>query len=147
MDRYLFRGKRVDNGEWVQGCLYYFNLESNPQLPIRTIMALPNTLIDNENEFDADPATIGQCTGLRDKNGTLIFEGDIVTCGEQAGIISWNNSENGYPHLCWVIYYKSHIRPIHKDTTCEIIGNVHDHPHLIVSINDNVIKIGRKKEA
>ena len=77
-DRYLFRGKRLDNDERVEGDLrqdkdlgtayisgwdYYQDGSGNQREPY---------------EYEVDPATVGQCTGLEDKNGKLIFEGDIV---------------------------------------------------------------------
>ncbi len=72
-ERYLFRGKRLDNGEWVTG--YYY------ETPNSYIHVFYQGL--GSNCFKVDSATVGQCTGLRDKNETLIFEGDIVSkkCG------------------------------------------------------------------
>lgn len=60
----LFRGKRIDNGEWVEGCLQIY-------------AGIVSILYATE-WYRVDPETIGECTGLRDKNGKLVFEYDIT---------------------------------------------------------------------
>lgn len=68
-ERFLFRGKRKDNGEWVEGNLVYTRT---------TTLGVVTEIYTLEMSYQVIPETVGQCTGLEDKNGKLIFEGDIV---------------------------------------------------------------------
>lgn len=68
-NRFLFRGKRIDNSEWIQGYLY--GIWERRYI----LWGMSN---DIPNMVEVDPSTICQCTGLQDKNGELIWENDIV---------------------------------------------------------------------
>lgn len=88
-DRYLFKAKRIDNGEWVQGYLY--GIWEKRYI----LWGMTN---DMPNMIEVDPSTICQCTDLKDRNGNLIWENDLVNClnEECCGYIGWNESEAGF---------------------------------------------------
>ncbi len=75
------------------------------------------------------PETVGQCTGLKDKNGKLIFEGDICEYGDSVGIIGYCESD--------AMFTFTYDENIQTDFSCiwgknlEIIGNIHDNPELL----------------
>lgn len=127
----LFRGKRVSgNKEWIFGNANYY-----PNLNRWFIRLYPvmNALQTLEDEVAAN--TVGQYTGLDDKNGRKIFEGDIVAL-----------NVNGYNTICTVSWAETvaqfqlwQVRTAPKTATalnlgnydCEVIGNIHDNPELL----------------
>lgn len=70
MDRYLFKAKKIGNGEWVQGYLY--GIWEKRYI----LWGMTN---DIPNMIEVDPSTICRCTGMKDKNGKLIWENDIIS--------------------------------------------------------------------
>ena len=118
MREILFRGKRIDNGEWTQGA--YFPKNDNYPATIYT---------DDGLGASVDPATVGQYTGLTDKNGKKIFEGDIVVeydfFGEifAMGPVEWSDLFVGWKVGGKTMYGES--LAIYR-----IIGNVHD-PEIV----------------
>ena len=133
-DRYLFKGKRIDNGEWVQGAL--FNGESHCIIG-QEIKFSPYTEHECKivgHEVDRD--TICQCTGLKDKNGKLIWENDIVR-DEQGNFYKafWQNNYYQFSWVCvktdvFLIGTKWDLWSI-KSFEIEVIGNKFDNPELL----------------
>ena len=143
MREILFRGK-TKQGEWVQGDL------SQHKTGKRFIKCGSAT-----SSFEVIPETIGQYTGLTDKNGTKIFEGDILSIARKSdGIGSYYYPPLKYPvnvfvcwdmcAWCWETICKEKYYICFPDAwchfECEIIGNIHDNPELLEGSVDNASK-------
>lgn len=81
----LFRGKRVDNGEWVEG--YYASIGEYHYILTGRLELVPYLGFEH---FLVNPETIGQFTGLTDRNGVKIFEGDIVNYNGEPGYVGFD---------------------------------------------------------
>lgn len=133
MREILFRGKRTDNGEWVKG--FYVCVLDTHYIMTGKFDSLTNGIINSE-AYKVDPSTIGQFTGLTDKNGVKIFEGDIIEFdhpynGKSIHAVvqdgcGWNLS-NFYAS-CFD-YPGCAFSEGTKYMT--VIGNVHDNPELL----------------
>lgn len=123
MREILFRGKRVDNGEWVEG--YY----SPVNIPITGNMG-HFINVGGYRAVEIDPETVSQFTGLCDKNGVKIFEGDIVhvkarSCSFTGCVIYWSEEAR---YACKT---KSGIRyAICARLEFEVVGNIYDNPEF-----------------
>lgn len=133
MREILFKAKRKDNGEWVEG--YFVNLwmkHHNRYDPLITT---------DECSHNIDPETVGQYTGLIDRNNKKIFEDDIIKDHKNGNVgrvvfhngswMVWGNYLDTYEeflsNLCSVNYSKSFDRFVRG----EVIGNIHDNPELL----------------
>ena len=119
MREILFRGKRIDNGEWVEGFLIGLYDPMIKEDTIKHAFIKDGTIFDREHKVA--PETVGQYTGLTDKNGKKIFEGDIGKVNEDIYVCFWNecNYEFGFTNSKrdFGIAYAQDI---------EVIGNIHD---------------------
>lgn len=126
MREILFRGKRCDNGEWVEGYYYKFLWSGQYQHIITTI--------DGDNDIEVIPETVGQYTGLKDKNGKRIFEGDVCLCNRniapsvdgQYFEIRFDVDEGQWYGCGWISCIEAN-----QFGMCEIIDNIHDNPELL----------------
>ena len=132
-DRYLYRAKRLDNGEWVQGYLVYDNRDKLYRI-IMEIQYSTGTCITTDNAPRVDSSTICQCTGLKDKNGKLIWENDIIKCKFGIAVAVWDKSEW---RIKWVkdnIWRKDlHYWVVEDNQRTEVVGNIFDNPELLES--------------
>lgn len=141
-DRYLFKAKRIDNGEWIQG-YYVRGLDVFTNCEEIQMIFEPTTIFYSSGETDGfvevDRSTICQCTGLKDKNGKLIWENDICDRKEKyLEIIKYNKGdwtldysyskgkESGYCY-CNLGFYAL------EQEYVEVIGNIFDNSELLES--------------
>ena len=154
----LFRGKRIDNGEWVCGDLLQ-DVESGI-CAIVSYVNLGGNIHDLSESciFAVIPETVGQYTGLTDKNGKRIFEGDIVRAtierAERCQSPRIENGVIGYDCIGMIglILYKDKngenvwsdffnelsLSGLIVDYYFEIIGNIHDNPELLGGENNGI---------
>lgn len=148
-DRYLFKAKRIDNGEWAQGYLFDDGFENGKIFIGGLVIEKYNgTACDEWNVtgidfYEVDPSTICQCTGLKDKNGNLIWENDIVKRNfylysseakyeerENCGIVKYDKEYARFGYQCSVFAMLSESK---KHDTIEVIGNIFDNKELLES--------------
>ena len=163
MREVLYRGRRVDNGEWVYG--YYYKIPAPPvclkedEKVVRDehfiVFERPNYVPDwgmprQMVQAEVDSKTIGQWTGLTDETGIKIFEDDIINYLGKNYIIKWHCSFAAFvydpvirpkiPKLTWQymdnIYFASEPKRRNPRGVCDVIGNIYDNPELLKSVNE-----------
>ena len=130
MREILFRAKRLNNGEWVEGFYFIDERDIEDGVIWRDVPQIQQRYGDHYDYFDVDPLTIGQFTGLTDKNGKKIFEGDIVKDAHHTGVVSFGEFNCS---CCEGVYGWSFSNgaDIRYHSIHEVIGNTHDNPELL----------------
>lgn len=141
-DRYLSKAKRIKDGQWVEGYLVY----SFTGIPF--IVTKYDHILALVTRYEVDPETICQCTGLKDKNGNLIWEGDIIHKPSYTDYDAYANSEaytgrvqyedggwsveitrpNGSVCVSPIIEMIAYSKDIEHS---EVLGNIFDNPELL----------------
>lgn len=136
-DRYLFKAKRTDNREWVIGNLIqnpffkgvrsWISSEQEDKTRLRSISRTQALW----NSIEVDSSTICQCTGLKDKNGKLIWENDIVKINNSKVnvLITFRDFEI----ICTIPNEKYYKHRLEYDTEYEVVGNIFDNKELLES--------------
>lgn len=146
----LFRGRRKDNGEWVEG---YFVCDIHNE-----IGAIVNHIVNGNNSnpridkiFSVEPYTVGEFTGLTDKNGKKIFEGDILQNDQLPYMV--NGKSIYYHEVVWMNDVSAFGLYVHKNPKAranglshgemqyiedfdssdwEVVGNIHDNSDMML---------------
>jgi len=123
-----FRGRRPDNGEWVYGFIARYR-DKEEKWGIKES--------EEHGYWVVDPSTVGQFTGLHDKNGKEIYEGDIVAANcdthNSKNAVVWGGDYPAFDLEPFVCYENNSLLYCicDPDSSCEVIGNIHDNPKLL----------------
>ena len=145
MREILFRAKRIDNGEWVSG-YYVYDYAHNAHFIFKNQLVCPNCINDRRIDYsvcdyEIDPDTLCQYTGLKDKNGNRIWENDIVVCKQyidgnfidyhiEFGFVEMKHGAYGLHRDRPDAYYRP-FKDWLEDYEYEVLGNIFDNPELL----------------
>ncbi len=145
MREIIFRGKRMDNGEWVYGWPFADTADCSLKKVGKCVCPHDGSeyfiveWVDDFHEYEEReviPDTVGQYTGLTDKNGKRIFEGDIVKTSDitHEGVIQipGESFEIAMRKGCWAMVAGEDWDFLETNHECiQVIGNIHDNPELL----------------
>ena len=126
-----FRGKRIDNGEWIYG--YVFKYWEQVFIQWGIANGIPNMV-------EVNPKTVSEFTGRYDKNGKYIYEGDVmkshfsnINILDDIQVVKWNEQNAAFEaeDLANVNDRLGKLHPIWWNRNCEIIGDIYENPNLI----------------
>lgn len=132
MREILFRGQWIKNSDWVEG--YYVLLHG-----IHYIVVTEDDDWEDGEWFEVYPETIGQYTGMTDKDGNKIFEHDVIGGDEEMCATMYNRNTGAYTHNTWTnkdVRYLVEFTPSSLQLISayakrfKIIGNIHNNPSL-----------------
>lgn len=147
-DRYLFKAKRLDNGEWVQGNLIQSCDATDGWesiiIPVKNSNMFTKHIghgygnLGFENWYRVNPSTICQCTGLKDKNGKLIWENDVVAYWDTYSTDSGYAEADCIGEVVWdeetlsfQVTNRLSAESYEVLDECSVIGNIFDNPELL----------------
>lgn len=134
-----FRGKDIETGEWVYGSLVQ-PIGQNPRIYIQDVKTEGAAAFF---AYDVEESTVGQFTGLLDKNGNEIYEGDIILfyapdedsseVGQYKGVVEWLDVSTSlridyFNNICGQYYLINYVKYLGD---CEVLGNIHDNPEIL----------------
>jgi uncharacterized phage protein (TIGR01671 family) len=122
-----FRGKRIDTGEWVYGCYCY-----NPLTQKGYIYSFD---CERSYVYEVDPSSVGQCTGIKDKNGREIYEGDVLQQGNKRFKVKWGMGEPSFFALSDEKWGNCYSVQGLANNGAVVIGNIHDNPELLQEVS------------
>lgn len=121
MREILFRGKRTKNGEWVEGLLFHHCEKAS---------SIYSDKLDRA--VWVIPETVGQFTGLTDKNGKKIFEGDVVRyMNKETMVVSYYSKCASFVIAYSAVNFVYSANLMHSNIYLEVIGNIYDNPELL----------------
>lgn len=138
----LFRGKREDNGEWVQGCHHKRRILNQETGLLEFADDIQCNTEDESGlhswSYLIDPETLGEYTGIVDKNGVKIFEGDVVVARIKeerayAGF-EWPKAAVMFDEGCFGLKFPKEVMPLRSfapTVEFEVLGNIHDNPEFL----------------
>ena len=129
MREILFRGKREENGKWAEG--YYLTVKNNYMGVEKSVIITPENAVINGNGdlggmWIVIPETVGQYIGGVDKNGKMVFEGDIVKFKGEFYVVKYIEKYNRFAGV-----KPKTIFAVFNFSNAEIVGNIYDNPEMM----------------